>query len=216
MATPYAALAAPALCAGLAGATALAGRRRNALAGALAALAVLQTGRLLLISGTIARTEVDTGRGSLWLPSDQASAWQGAISWLHEHGRPGDELAGFPEAGLFHLATGLRNPLRQDQVLPGHLDSAGERDVIARLRERRPRFVVLVNQPSAAFGPVSFGDDYAVRVWATVLDGWSLVARFGGAGPAEPVGPGPFFVRVYERREAPSRHAGSATVLPPT
>ena len=206
-ATPYAALAAPALCAGLAGATTLAGRRRAALAGALAALAVLQAGRLVSISRAIPRTGLDTGCGRLLLPPDQASAWQGAISWLRARARPGDELAGFPEAGLLHLATGLRNPLREDQVLPGHLDASGEEAVIERLRDRCPRFVALVNQPSAAFGPVSFGNDYASRLWSTVLDGWRPVATFGPAGADDPVGTGPFFVRVYERR---GRRPGSS------
>jgi len=209
-ATPYAALAAPALCAALAGATALAGPRRTALAGAVAFLAVLQVGRVVLISGRAARVALDTGRGVVRLPPDQARAFAGAISWLRANARPGDALAGFPEAGFLHLTTGLANPLRQDQVLPGHLGRAGEDEAVARLRERRPRFVVLLNQPSAAFGPVSFGGDYAVRLWSAVLEGWSLAASFGAAGPSEPVGPGPFFVRVYERRAGPAGPSGTA------
>lgn len=209
-ATPYAALAAPALCAALAGATTLAGTRRTALAGALAFLAVLQVGRVVLISGRAARVALDTGRGVVRLPPDQARAFAGAISWLRANGRAGDALAGFPEAGFLHLTTGLANPLRQDQVLPGHLGPAGEDEAVARLRERRPRFVALLNQPSAAFGPASFGGDYAVRLWSTVLEGWSLAASFGTAGPSEPVGPGPFFVRIYERRAGPEAPPGAA------
>lgn len=202
-ATPYAALAAPALCAALAGATALAGVRRAALAGALLLLAVLQVGRVVLISGATARVALDTGRGVVRLPPDMAPAFAGAISWLRANAKPGDAIAGFPEAGFLHLTTGLANPLRQDQVLPGHLGPEGEDEAVARLRERRPRFVVLLNQPSAAFGPVSFGKDYAVRLWSAVLEDWNLAASFGGTGAAEAVGPGPFFVRIYERRAGP-------------
>lgn len=206
VATPYSSLVAPGVAAATAAAAfSLLPGRGPLLALAFTAGAALQAGRLFIASEPSRLATLTTPRGNLRIEPDRAAALQAALDDIARRAEPGDTLAGFPEAGLFNFSFGLPNPLRQDQVLPGHLDAGAEQAVIARLRERRPRFVVLVNQPSAAFGPVSFGNDYAVRLWSTVLEGWSLVSSFGAADAFEPVGPGPFFVRVYERRETPSR-----------
>ncbi|MBK9966189.1 MAG: hypothetical protein IPP07_15310 [Holophagales bacterium] len=207
-ATPYAALAAPGLvAAAVAAAFVLLPGRGPFLAASFVSLAALQAGRIVLATDPSTYVTLETPRGALRLGSDRAEAFGGAMSWISARARPGDTLAAFPEAGLLNFALGLPNPLRQDQILPGHLDAAAEEATVARLRERRPRFVVLANQPSAAFGPESFGRDYATSLWAAVLDGWRLAATFGAAWPADPVGSGPFFIRVYERnddsREAP-------------
>lgn len=199
-ATPYAALAAPGLvAAAVAAAFVLLPGRGPFLAASFVSLAALQAGRIVLATDPSTYVTLETPRGALRLGSDRAEAFGGAMSWISARARPGDTLAAFPEAGLLNFALGLPNPLRQDQILPGHLDAAAEEATMARLRERRPRFVVLANQPSAAFGPESFGRDYATSLWAAVLDGWRLAATFGTAGPADPVGSGPFFIRVYER-----------------
>ncbi len=216
VATPYSSLVAPGVAAATAAAAfSLLPGRGPLLALVFTAAAALQAGRLFVASEPSRLAALRTPRGTLRIEPDRAWALQAALADVARRAVPGDTLAGFPEAGLFNFTLGLPNPLRQDQVLPGHLDARAEQAVIARLLERRPRFVVLVNQPSAAFGPVSFGNDYAVRLWATVLEGWSLVSSFGAAGPGEPVGPGPFFVRVYERREARSAPTAPVIVLPP-
>ena len=200
-ATPYSALVAPGVVAASAAAAFVLLPGRSAfLAVAFVALAALQAGRVGLASDPTRLAELRTERGTLRLRPDKARALGQALAYLSARTRQGDTLAGFPEAGFFNFALGLPNPLRQDQILPGHLDAVAEESTIRRLREREPRFVVLVNQPSPAFGPSSFGNDYAVRLWKAVLEGWQLRASFGEARPDEPVGTGPFFVRIYERR----------------
>jgi hypothetical protein len=108
-------------------------------------------------------------------------------------------LSGFPEAGFFNFVTGLRNPLRQEQIFPGHLDATRERHVIEQIERAGPRYVLLINQPAPAFGRVAFGHDYAIGVWGAVVRRYRPVASFGEAPPDAPVGWPRFFIRVYER-----------------
>lgn len=209
-ATPYAALAALPLSAA-AGVLVFrlvrrllpAGGGARTLAPILAALVLLQSARIWIAADPARFEAVETPRGTLRLPRPLAAPVRGALGYVGARARPGDELAGFPEAGFFSFALALPNALRQDQVLPGHLDAAAEAAACERIRERRPRFVLLANQPSAAFGPVSFGSDYATGLWAEVERLYRPAAFFGSGPPGDPVGFGPFFVRVYELREAP-------------
>jgi 4-amino-4-deoxy-L-arabinose transferase-like glycosyltransferase len=142
---------------------------------------------------------VQTPAGSLRLGTREALAIESTLRFLEERGQSGDTLTAFPESGFFNFVTGLRSPLRQDQVFPGVL--AGKREVeAAKLIERAgPRFILLCNRSTPEYGPASFGTDYDVWLWRDVQRHYLLAASFGQAQPEAPVGAGLPFIRIYER-----------------
>ncbi len=146
------------------------------------------------------RERLVTSAGALRLRSDRAAAVAETLGFLASHARPGDTLSGFPETGgFFNFVTGLRNPLREEQVLPGHLDAAGEERLIRHIEKDGPRFILIANRPTPEFGAPGFGRDYAVGVWNEIRQHYRLSASFGPAPPETAVGSPAFFIRVYER-----------------
>ena len=130
-----------------------------------AVVAVARWRRLLPPEGAVA---VQTGAGSLRLPPDRARVAEEVLAYLAANARAEDTLSGIPEAGFFNFVTGLRNPLRQEQILPGHLDAAREARVVDRIAREGPRYFLLVNQAAPAFGPSFPGRDYAVGILEAV------------------------------------------------
>ncbi len=173
---------------------------RRLLALVFAALSFLAVARWKRFEPPGPAAVLETPAGALRLPAEKAAAVAETLRLLSSRARPGDGLCGFPEAGFFNFVTGLDNPLREEQVYPGHLDAADEARVVERIGRRRPRFVLLVNQPTAPFGPVSFGRDYARGIWREVELQYRLAASFANGPPDAPVGSPGFFIRVYERR----------------
>ncbi|HYX23658.1 MAG TPA: hypothetical protein VFC23_05850, partial [Thermoanaerobaculia bacterium] len=94
--------------------------------------------------------------------------------------------------------TGLRNPLRENLILPGVLDAAGDAEVLQRLDREKPRFVLLCYRPTWEFGTGRFGKGYAVQLWAEVEKRYTQVASFGSP-PHIPGQKGSWFVRIHER-----------------
>src|SRR5205823_3167132 len=150
--TPYSVLAFPGLAAVaavltidlLAGRSAARPMMRRFLAAVFIAVSVIALARWqrLLAPG---RQILPTPAGVVRLSSDAAAAVSGTLRFLASHASRGDTLSGFPETGFFNFATGLRNPLRQEQVLPGHLDAADEERLIQRIEQRGPRFLLIAN-----------------------------------------------------------------------
>lgn len=180
-------------------------RRLAALAVGLAALYLLRLG---LAAWGPHIVPLETAAGRLRLPWKEAYAIEGTLDYLAAHARPGDRLASFPEAGFFNFVTGLRNPLREEEIFPGVLDSNRERQAARRLLASRTRFVLLANRPTGEWGARAFGDDYAVELWQTVEDHYNFVATFGNAGDDARIGGRRFFIRVYELPAMPTRVAG--------
>ena len=166
---------------------------RRAIAAACLALAAAGLVRLDRIRRSTALATVETASGDLRLPEPWGSATTLVLDFLRSAARPGDTLTCFPECGVFNFVTGLRNPLRQEQVLPGHLDERAEADVAERIRASGPRFVVLVDQAPPGWAAARFGVDYAREIARAIDD---LYVPAGAARAPD----GTSLARVFERR----------------
>jgi hypothetical protein len=171
-------------------------------------LAALYLFRLGALSRGPHIVPLETPAGSLRLQWREAHAIAGTLDYLAAHARPGDTLASFPEAGFFNFVTGLRNPLRDEQIFPGVLGSGQEAEVAGRLLASRPRFVLLANRPTPEFGPRAFGEDYAVGLWSAVVAHYSLAASFGNAPDWASIGAHRFFIHIYEPVPPAGRQSG--------
>ena len=166
---------------------------RRAVAAALIALAAAGLVRLDRIRRSGSFAAVVTPAGALRIPEPWGSSSKRVLDFLGERARPGDTLACLPECGFFNFATGLRNPLRQEQILPGHLDEKAEAAVADRIRSGGPRFFVLVDQVPPGWAAARFGDDYAREIARALFERYALV----GAARATDGSP---LIRVFERR----------------
>jgi hypothetical protein len=189
---------------------------RRRLAAIFAVVGLLFLYRLERLDHQARTVELRTAAGELRLPAVEALVLARTLAFLEVNARAGDTLTAFPESGFFNFATGLRNPLRQDLIVPGVLSGSREAAASRLLGAAGPRYVLLCNRPTSEFGPEAFGRDYAVRLWSEVASHYGLAASFGTAGPAAPVGSPSFFVRLYERSQpllSPLRLASADTTL---
>ena len=199
--TPYSILAFPALAAAVAvlllDVLALKTNRppvfRRAVAAMLLALAAAGLVRLGRVRAAQPVTPLETAAGTLRLPAVWGQAFGLALEYLSARARPDDTLATFPEAGVFNFVTGLRNPIREEQLLPGHLDPAAETRVAEQIRREGPRFLVLVEETPPGWTAARFGVDYAHEIARAIAE------TYVPGGAALSPGGAPL-IRVLERR----------------
>jgi len=193
--TPYASLAAPAVAAATAAVLLRRLPRSITLPWLLLCLAALDVSRTFRLTAPGAFERLETPAGSLRLPRAQAFQIDATLRFVRDLGTPGDGLVVFPEGGFFNLALGLPNPLRHEQLLPGHLDAAGEAAAVRRLEERPPRFVLRARIALPLYGRSLFGGDYHRAVWRWVAERYRLVFT----SPATPDGT---TIEAWERNRA--------------
>ncbi len=165
-----------------------------------ASLAVFLGARLValaLLYRSPAWSRVATPAGSLFVPEPVAGATRGTLEDLSRRVPAGGAIAGFPETGIFNWVLDRKNPLRQDQFFPGHLDAAAEAEAIERLRRNPPEAVVFVNVLTVGHGRVALGKDYLAALDGFVRERFPRAAAFGpGAGPDARIGDPDFFIEV--------------------
>jgi hypothetical protein len=142
----------------------------------------------------------DTPAGSLRLPRSQAAAVTATLRFLAGASPKGLPLVTLPEAGFFQFLTGRRNPLREEQIIPGILSGDMESDIIDRLKREPPVVVLVVNRPTVEYGQAAFGRDYGRALLAHVVGQARLAfATPPGAGAAR-IGDPDFFIQAYVTR----------------
>lgn len=174
----------------------------------VASLAGFLEGSLLL---TIVRyrtgdwERLDTPAGAVVLPGVEARTARPALADLARHLRPGSTLTGFPEAGFFNYVLSMKNPLPLDQFWPGHLDAAGEGEIVRLLESRPPDVVLRINALAVGEGTRAFGRDYSKILGASIERDFRPVAIYGpNAHAGAEIGDADFFVEI----RVPARPAG--------
>jgi hypothetical protein len=146
---------------------------------------------------------VATPVGSVRLPEPVADATRAALADLSRRVPAGGSLAGFPEAGFFAYALGLRTPFPTEQFFPGHFDAPGEERAIALLRSRPPDVLLYANVLAVGEGQRAFGTDYLQRLDAAAREDFAPVAIYGpGARPGARIGDPDFFVELRQPARA--------------
>ena len=142
-----------------------------------------------------------TAAGTLRLEPRRAAAVVRTLEFLKTVRNT--SLVSLPEAGFFQFVTGMTNPLRQEQILPGMLTADGEDEVVARIRAARP-VVLIMNRPTPEFGKgkSEFGRDFARTIFRTI--GTDDECRFSTIGDSctTPIGDPAFFVHGYMPRDS--------------
>lgn len=124
------------------------------------------------------RTEV-SGPAGRWLPpGDEGALFAEVAAHLTKAGVKDRDLVVLPEAGALGFLLGVRNPLRFEQALPGHVDARVDRDLAEGLDDARPLRVVFVSRPTPEFGAVAFGRDYGREIAARLARDYTVEERF--------------------------------------
>lgn len=179
------------------------GARRLAVRIALALLLISTIGTAVILGYRYRRSNtvaVVSARGTMIVPPEIGPAWNEALAFIDTHTQPGDPVAVLPEGTSLVFLSGRRNPLREEIVTPGFLDSAGETRAIAALERTATRVILIVNRATREFGQESFGRDYCRTLMAWIAAHYGVCATFGAQDPRLHVGDKPFFVRAYCRR----------------
>ncbi len=110
------------------------------------------------------RTAVVAPRGTWIPPGGQGELFQKLVDHLTRVGVKDRDLVVMPEATALGFLLGVRSPLRFEQILPGHVDAAVDRELAGEIDRFRPRRIVFVARPTPEFGPLVWGKDYAVEI----------------------------------------------------
>jgi hypothetical protein len=141
-----------------------------------------------------------TARGAVDLPPQQAAAFQTALQFIAAHTRPDEPILALPAGSALNFFTDRPDPLRWDVLIPGYLTPADERDAIARLQATHTRYIFLMNRPTDENGATAFGRDYYPTLGGWIQQHYRLLQVIGpyppGSDPA--IGPGPFFIKIYD------------------
>jgi hypothetical protein len=141
---------------------------------------------------------IETARGTMIAGPDIALAFNEALAYIDRHTEAGDAVAVMPEGTSINFLSGRRNPLREEIVTPGYLDTDGEVRAIGQLRDAHTALILIPNRPTREFGPAAFGRDYCQRLMRWIEEDYRICAIFGPVKDASlEIGDKPYFIRAY-------------------
>jgi hypothetical protein len=125
-------------------------------------------------------------------------AFSQALQLVESRTRASDSVAVMPEGTALLFFSGRRNPLREEIVTPGFLDSDGEKRNIEQLRKLRTPMVFIANRITSEFGQSRFGIDYDQLLMKWIEANYAPCGLFSARpDPTLQIGAPVFFFRAY-------------------
>ncbi|MBZ5539945.1 MAG: glycosyltransferase family 39 protein [Acidobacteriia bacterium] len=147
-----------------------------------------------------------TPRGTWRTYPELGLAMDQALQFIEKNTARGDAVAILPEGSALNFLTDRRNPLREEIIVPGYVDAAGEERAIERLRSQRVPLVLIANRPTREYAQTIFGVDYNQRLFSWIEQNYRLCGVFGPRpDPSLSIGSPVFFIRSYCRIPSPPR-----------
>jgi len=145
--------------------------------------------------------DLHTMRGNVRTKADVGPAFIQALNFISKNTRPSDFIFAAPEGSSLNFLANRPTALRYEQLIPGFLDEAKQEQAIQQLKERKVKFIFILNRPTREFGPVVFGQDYCVKLMNWIKDHYQLIQVFGNeADPTSKIGDKNFFIQCYKAR----------------
>lgn len=146
---------------------------------------------------------VVTARGTWRTSPEIGVALSEAYAFIVKKTAPQDSVSVIPEGTSLLFLADRRNPLHDEIVTPGFLDTAGEERAIADLQSTHTPLVLLANRPTPEFGAPAFGRDYDIALFSWIEQNYSRCAYFPSSSGSDPaIGSPHFFIRAYCLRTA--------------
>jgi hypothetical protein len=145
---------------------------------------------------------ISGARGTMLTQPELGRAFDEAMQFINRETRTGDPVAVLPEGTSLDFLTDRRNPLREEIITPGFLDSDGQQRAIRQLAEWNTRLILITNRPTPEFGPTVFGVDYCRELVNWIDSNYELAGVFGlSHDPNQHVGDKTFFIKAYVKRQ---------------
>lgn len=100
------------------------------------------------------------------------------VSQIQTYSRKGDPIFALPLNPIFYYLTDRVNPTPYDWILPGMLDEAGQRNVVAQLEADPPKLIVFVDIPIDGREERRFSN-YAPIIFEFIAANYRLQKRIG-------------------------------------
>jgi hypothetical protein len=127
-----------------------------------------------------------SARADVLVPPGEARFLADAAGAIERWSRPGDFVAGLPEAGFLLFVTDRRSPFVDELFYPGNQDSRAEDEMIRALAGKPVRLVLVTDRPFPEYGSATYRSGVLDRFFEALDDAF---VRVEGLKPDVPPSP---------------------------
>lgn len=149
---------------------------------------------------------VETPIGTIYSRPAEAVLVPQMISFVRAQAAAGKRVLILPEFPMLYVMGGMEAPSRWYELVPGLLDSADEKQLIADAESQHVEYVIVTNRPTFEYGYPYFGIDWGEETYSWINTNFEQNGEFG---KFERRIDAPFAALLYKRRTVSAQTNGS-------
>ncbi len=143
---------------------------------------------------------VTTPIGTIFTQPPDAVVVPQMVSFVRAQAAAGKRVLILPEFPMLYVMGGTDSPSRWYEMVPGMLDGADEKQLIADAESQHVEYVIITNRTTFEYGYPYFGIDWCKDIYSWINSNFEQSSEFG---KFERSINAPFAALVYKRRTIP-------------
>jgi hypothetical protein len=146
---------------------------------------------------------VETPIGTIYSRPAEAVLVPQMVSFVRAQAAAGRRVLILPEFPMLYVMGGMEAPSRWYELVPGMLDSADEKQLIADAESQHVEYVIITNRATFEYGYPYFGIDWGQDIYSWIDANFKQSGEFGEFDDTIDA---PFAALIYKRRTATAQN----------
>lgn len=127
-----------------------------------------------------AKNEIKTEKGKMIIPDkSEADVINQTLKFIENEIKPDETVLILPEGAMFNYLTERKTNLKYYQLIPNHIETVGENEIISDLKSNKPDYILFLNNDYSIYGTPKFCSDFGKDICGYVYKNYAEVKNFG-------------------------------------
>ena len=122
--------------------------------------------------------KIESNKGIIFATKPVGKTISETVSYLKQNSAETDRVLVLPEGLTVNLLSDRKTDSMLYQLLPNHIEIMGEKNIVKRLENKPPEFIVLSSLSTSAYGKSFFCIDYALEICDFINSNYDYLETF--------------------------------------
>ncbi len=132
-----------------------------------------------IISLSEKNIKIETENGIVYSNDYYGNSIKELISYINDNTRDNDKILVLPETTAINFLTKRSSDNKFYSLIPLYIETFGEENIIERLYNNKPKYIVISNYDTSNYYYSYFGQDYAQQIYDYILTNYAPIKQVG-------------------------------------
>lgn len=123
--------------------------------------------------------KISTNNGTIYADDYYGTSIKKLVEFIDTNSKPDDKILILPECTAINFLANRASDNKFYSLIPLYVETFGEENILYRLNQYPPKYIVVSNYDTSNYYYSYFGQDYAKQIYEYILEKYNPIKQIG-------------------------------------